>query len=69
MVVVPPETPVTTPEDDTEPTAGVVLDHVPPLGPLASAEVSPVHTFNPPVIGDKALTLTLKVLLQPVLNV
>ena len=50
IVVVPAEKPVTTPEVLTEPTAGLVLLHAPPLVALVSEVLAPAHTIAVPVI-------------------
>ena len=51
MVVVPAEIPVTTPLEETVPTAVLVLVHVPPPVPLAvSVVVAPTHTVAVPLI-------------------
>lgn len=44
-----------------------VLDHVPPVGPLAYVVVVPVHTVAGPVIGSgRGLTVTSRVAVQVV---
>ena len=51
MVVVPAAIPVTTPPDETVPTAVLVLVNVPPPVPLAvSVVVAPTHTVAVPLM-------------------
>lgn len=61
-VVVPAEMPVSTPEEDIVPTAGLLVLHVPPGLRLDSGVVAPVHTVGEPVMGNTdVLTLTVAV--------
>ena len=68
MIVVPPETPVTTPLLFTVATA--VLDEVhgvtvAGVAVLANAVVEPAQTFSVPVIVGSAVTVTTAVVIQP----
>jgi hypothetical protein len=59
--------PDTTPPVLTEPTAGLLLLHVPPLVPSESGVVEPIHTAGVPVMGDgEGCTVTVTLVLQPV---
>jgi hypothetical protein len=63
MVEVPPDTPVTTPVDETTvATEVVLLPHVPPAGELARVVVEPTQTTAVPVtVAGNAFTLTVMV--------
>ena len=52
MVVVPSEMPVTTPEDEIVPTAGVLLLHTPPDDVVPRLVVEPGHTVRKPLIAS-----------------
>ena len=70
MSVVPAVMPVTSPEPDTVPTAGVELLHAPPGVVLLSVVVSPTHTDVVPVIADgMPFTVTTAVVIQPAADV
>jgi hypothetical protein len=50
--------------------AGVLLDHVPPVGVLLCKIVRPIHDCNEPVMGvGPGFTVTIDVLKHPVGNV
>jgi hypothetical protein len=61
MILVPGDTPVTTPVPEIVATVGVPLIHTPPVVALASVVVLPVHTVKVPVMGN-GLGLTLTVI-------
>jgi len=67
MVTVPNETPPTTPVDAlTEPTAGLLLLHVPPAGVVESVVVAPRHAmFTPVIAAGVGVTVTTATELQP----
>jgi len=67
MVVVPSETPVTTPvEEPIVATDGVLLAHV-PVPPAVNVIVPTLHTTSGPVIGlGRLLTVNTAVVKQPV---
>lgn len=66
IVVVPPDTPYTTPAPETVPTAVLELLHAPPDVAHASVVVCPTQTVVVPVIEDGfALTVTTAVAWQP----
>jgi len=66
MMAVPALLPVTTPEVPTEAVPGLALDHVPPLIGCESVVVLPGQTFSVPVMGTGRLTVSTRVVLQPV---
>lgn len=66
MIVVPPETPVTVPEELTVATAGLSLLHSPPMLPLDSAILLPWQmVLLPPFIGTGGYTVVNNVSAQP----
>ena len=67
IVVVPADTPVTTPEvTSTVAIAALPLLHVPPVVASLSVEVAPAHIFVIPVTGAaNGLTVTVAVERQP----
>src|SRR5437868_1617090 len=69
MVAVPAAAPVTTPEIPTGATAVALLLHE-PLGVASLSDVVlPSHTVVAPMIGERALTVTVTVAMQPVVVV
>ena len=61
IVVVPAVTPVTTPDVETDATAELLEDQVPPVVAEANCVVNPEHTFVAPVIAatvGNAFTVT-----------
>jgi len=70
IVDMPAESPETTPEVLTVPTAGLLLLHVPPPGVAFNVVVLPIHTFIVPVIEAGAVfTVNGLIAKQPVANV
>ena len=62
-------TPVTTPDVELTVAVPLVVLHVPPTVASASGIVAPTHTTDGPVIeAGSGLTVTGKVVLQPVPN-
>lgn len=69
IVVLPAPTPVTTPlEDPTVAMPVLLLLHVPPDVPSASAVAEPTHAVVVPVIACIGFTVTIAVMLQPPLT-
>jgi len=69
---VPADTPVTTPVLSTVATAGVADTHgltAAGIPEPANAEVLPIHAFKVPVITGRAFTVTVAVVVQPLLLV
>jgi hypothetical protein len=70
MLTTPPLTPVTTPvAEPTVATAVLALVHEPPVLLLLSVVEVPAHVTAVPVFADNALTVTSRVVKQPVLSV
>ena len=66
MVVVPPETPVTTPvEAVTVATELLLVVHVPPVVALLNVMLLPWHTEAGPVMGVSRVTVSVVVAVQP----
>lgn len=58
IFVVPPDKPATTPVAEIDPTAGLLLDHIPVPASLRTV-VLPIHTLGvPPMAAGKVLTVT-----------
>lgn len=67
MVVVPAETPVTTPDSEPILAAVLLLSHQPPGTISVSVVLAPVHTVDAPLMGAGAgLTVTIFMVWQPV---
>jgi hypothetical protein len=67
IVVVPAVNPDTTPvEGSIDPTAVVLLAHVPPVVASASVVTWPIHALGVPVIADSGYVVMVNVVRHPV---